>query len=80
MTNRRKLLTELEQLSSAELFAVLGPWDLANKLSDLSCIDCRAGHLAECEVDKCNFSIERWLDMPCTRESILKEVAPECSD
>ena len=82
MTNKRKLLMELGELSGEELFYALGPLDLANKLSDMGREDCARQHGGECpgdceHDDSCVVSTGQWLDMPCMRETILGELMKE---
>lgn len=73
MTNRDKLLSEIDRLDGEALFRMLGHVALADRLSDLLCQDCRAMHGGACPSPGDNGcpEVADWLGWPCTHETII---------
>ena len=67
MTNREKLLEELDRMPDAALFELLnGGEDIDCKL----CPDCRAaGHV--CPETDCDW-VDEWMELPCRHGRLLE--------
>ena len=83
MTNREKLMLELTEITSEDLFTLLfghnGVSDrLERILGGYQCADCKAKCGGECPArlteEDCGLhglSPEAWLDLPCKRERLV---------
>ena len=75
MTNREKLMSEMNGLDNRQLMDALGDGSLAYLIDEYACADCKAEHGGECrcaeEDDGCCGNGEKWLDMPCRHERLL---------
>ena len=76
MTNREKLMEELNGLGNAEMYAALMNNRATNAMEFAMCVDCKAMNGGECPVNKkdapCPFNIAEWLSMPARHVSILR--------
>ena len=72
MTNREKILSEMEALDGDDLFKALGPADLANKLGTNMCDDCarKRGYRCQGDAENCPTWGE-WMEWDCRAERIL---------
>ena len=75
MTNREKILSEMEALDGEDLYKALGKADLGNRLCENKCRDCEAMRGGHCEDDddaddRCP-SWGEWMNYDCRAERIL---------
>lgn len=79
VTNRMKLMEDLKLLTAQQFeFAILSRRsDLPEHLEDLRCHDCKKLH-GGCpnppEDVPCPLSMAEWLEMPCTRFTLMDTV------
>ena len=78
MTNREKLLEELNQLDSAQLYGILADNRLVTLMEDYQCMDCETLHRSPCPIldddcESCRLSTVAWLDLPCKVERLIPE-------
>ena len=77
MTNREKLMEELDGLGNAEMYAAMMNNRASDAMEFAMCVDCRAANGGECPTAHgddmpCPFNIAEWLSMPARHVSILR--------
>ena len=76
VSNREKLMEELETLDGKEFLRILKDGALLMKIDCLMCEDCRNENGGRCpypDDDQCATSNEKWLEATCTRETLIGE-------
>ena len=77
MTNREKLMEELNGLDGGALYAALAKNRVIMAMEFAMCVDCKAANGGECPTAHgddipCPFNIAEWLSMPARHVSILR--------
>ena len=74
MTNREKLMEELSEMSSDDLYMAFADNHVTRAIDDAMCDDCKARRgrcVATGEDEPCPVTLEDWMDMPARGAAIL---------
>ena len=77
MTNRDKLMEELDALSDAALYDAMADNHVNIAINIARCADCKAGHGGRCafydDDDHCPATFEDWMEAEARETAILPE-------
>lgn len=74
ITNREKLMEELNAMSSDDLYMAFADNHVTRAIDDAMCDDCKARRgrcVATGEDEPCPVTLEDWMDMPARGAAIL---------
>ncbi len=74
LTNRDKLMEELQEMSANALYLAFADNHITRAIDDAMCVDCKAKHgrcISTDDHTPCPFTLDDWMDAPNTGKRIL---------